>query len=179
MVKSIQDNKRWRTWRKNVTVDDVSLTNYEPGDLDATVRSKMIGVHPATAIAIMAVGRDTANQFGAYILSGWMDLSSDSGPGLRLAAGAFTLGSKSSGVDKTLIPGWTLDSGDEWLHIDTWTDTAGLGVPTFLNTTDRESLFLLPTYGCTHLLLELSLNTVVELSVAWRPAVVGEVMETF
>lgn len=161
-----------------MTATDTLLTNYEPGDLTAAVRSgKMISIHPATAIVMMAMGTNAANEQADFVISGWMDPNLAPGPGFRLIDGHFILGSKSTGAAKEPIPGW---GADTWLHADIWAEvTTSVANTTPLNTVNRESLLLLPTYGFTHLLLEFNVLTTTQVSVAWRPAVMGEVLETF
>ncbi len=188
---SIQGYRQWQTARV-ITTEDTLLTDYKPADVTAAVFAKMISVHPATAIMLRVLGKDTDNDSAELVISGWMAKEEPKGvgPGHRLWRGKIQLGSKS-------WAGVPLDDGmwgasATWFEVDIWDDTTSaadydmveatvLGfdavAPSSTRLSDpianQESCLLLPTLGYSHLLLEIrdigGAGEMTEIGLLWRP----------
>lgn len=150
--------KQWQTARAPVTSDDTLLTDYKPADAAAAL-VRMIAVHPATAIALRVLGKDTDGDDATLTISGWMDPGrSGQGPGQRIYTAVVTLGSKSwSGIPLDDHNRWGAAAAT-WFEADTFTavtDHDPMSIPV-IEIPNKEACLLIPTLGYTHLLLEIT-----------------------
>lgn len=177
--------RNWRTWRvTHSTPNDTALTNYQPGEVGAAARAKMIYLGQATAVALRAFGRDTAAEVTDIVLTGFMgsvtpsggtnQASANVGAGHRLWRGRLTLGTKAlaSGQRPTDDHAWKNDAA--WLEVDSWNEALGSGYDavgaTRIEVTNQESCLILPVFPYTALMLEmLSGGGMSALGVLWTP----------
>lgn len=167
---------QWQTWRV-VSSDDTLLTDLRPANLPTD--NRRISVHPFTAIAIRAFGKDTDNDDFEVRISGWMDSSkkNGAGPGQRLWRGDFMLGSENFG-GASIQP---LDDGKWgaaaiWFEVDTFNSAATSGynaVDAVERLGGNTNMLIFPTLGYHFLVLEVDIDggdgtAGTELGIMWK-----------
>jgi hypothetical protein len=178
---------QWRTWRTQTTAPaDTLLTKYQPSDVTAALKLKMIPLEVGVSIvALRAFGRSAAAQICDVVISGWMDLRTPSqgmdtslpnvGCGHRLFRGRLTLGTKT--IDAGQVPTddrkWGATAA--WLEAIGWDATLGGGYnpvgAEVVSVANQEAVLLLPTLGYKSLLIEFdaTATTMTALGALWRP----------
>lgn len=182
--------KQWQTARVvDDATEDTILTAYKPSDITATIKNtKMISIHPATAIMLRAWGKDTDNDTATVTISGWFHQPQSGSsqifsPGHVLWKGTVTLGARSMSSTIPIEDGkW--GAAATWFEVDTWTSSADPVGATAILTADHGGVLLLPTLGYTHLLFEFTNKdgTGTEMSalgIAWYPIRFQELVKTF
>lgn len=173
--------RSWQSLRKPVSsTDSFTMTTYTPNQVTQAIKDLMVDVSPAGAIAIRGFGTDAANEVATVIISGWMDPSSKGGvgPGHRLWTGTFILGSKTA----TFTP---IAGGDSkwpsaaYLEVDLLTATDALAFKALDGTitgyaANQEGMLILPTFGYTHLLMDITLTSAASFGAIWRPLRLGD-----
>ena len=176
---SISGFQRWQTGRI-VTSADTYTTNLGPDNFD-NLTGKMIGIHPATAIALLFIGQDAADEVFGIQISGYCDpKNTGPGPGVRLYKADCTLGASTFSDIPLDDKKWGASA--TWLFTDTIDTTGGYNENSTqligTNGADRETMLLVPTLGFTHILVEIGNTsgaafTTAKVGFMWRETIRG------